>query len=258
MVIRLLFVTTMNRIVCHFSCGAASAVATKIALSEFANKEIAIVYAETGAEDYDNDRFLNECENWFGRTVTRLKSKKFYSTWDVWEKRKYISGIKGAPCTGELKIKPRLEFQLPGDIHVFGYTSDSNDIRRANAFRDNWPDLHIETPLIDKGINKASCLTMIISAGIEPPRTYAMGFPNANCIPCCKAQSPSYWALVRQEFPLQFERMTELSRRFGAKLARIDGERVFIDEIPMDQKVTEAIAPECDFLCQIAELDMMS
>lgn len=175
----------MPRIVCHFSCGAASAVATKIALSESTDADdVVAVYAETGAEDSDNIRFLAECEKWFSLPVTRLKNPNFTDTWDVWEKKKYIAGIAGAPCTRELKISPRLSFQRPDDIHVFGYTADSNDIHRAEIFRENWPELKIRTPLIERGINKAACLAMILSAGIAPPRTYAMGFPNANCIPC--------------------------------------------------------------------------
>jgi hypothetical protein len=247
----------MSRVVCHFSCGAASAVATKLTLASDGDAaEVVAVYAETGAEDADNMRFLEDCERWFGRKVIRLKNPKYLDTWDLWEKRKYIAGVAGAPCTGELNIAPRLKFQRQDDIHVFGYTADSNDIRRAEAFRENWPDLRIETPLIDRGINKAACLAMVLSAGIAPPRTYAMGFPNANCIPCCKAQSPSYWALVRQEYPAEFHRMVLLSRKLGAKLARLLGERVFIDEIPIDFPVVEAIAPECDFLCQLADQDM--
>ena len=235
------------RRVSWFSAGAASAVATKL------SKPDVIAYCDTGAEDEDNARFLLDCQLWFGKEVTRLKSDKFDSTWDVWESRKYISGIAGAPCTSELKIAPRLAFQQPGDLHVFGYTADASDVKRANTLRENWPDLQIETPLIDRGLTKAACIAMVENAGIKPPRVYALGFPNANCIPCCKATSPAYWALVRKEYPQEFARMAELSRRLGARLARVDGERVFIDEVPMDQVVTQAIAPECDFLCGLAE-----
>lgn len=239
----------MTRIVSWFSCGAASAVATKLI------KPDVIAYCETGSEDPDNARFMADCEKWFGESITILKSEKFDSTWDVWKKRKYISGVAGAPCTGELKIAPRLIFQKPNDVHVFGYTSDSNDIKRAEALRENWPDLKIKTPLIDRGITKAACIAMIKRAGLEPPETYAMGFPNANCIPCCKATSPAYWALVRKWYPKEFKRMAELSRDLGARLARVKGERVFIDEIPVNHTTTEAIAPECDFLCQMAEIE---
>jgi len=235
------------RRVARFSCGAASAVAAKL------SKPDVIAYCDTGSEDADNHRFMLDCQLWFGKQVTLLKSDKFDSTWDVWEKRKYIAGIAGAPCTSELKIAPRIAFERPGDIHVFGYTADASDIKRAQTLRANWPHLQIETPLIDRGLTKSACLAMIENAGIAPPRVYALGFPNANCIPCCKATSPAYWALIRKEYPEEFARMAKLSRELGARLARVKGERVFVDEVPHDQKTTEAIAPECDFLCGMAE-----
>jgi hypothetical protein len=200
---------------------------------------------------------MADCEKWFSREIRTIKSEKYKDTWDVWESRRYISGISGAPCTSELKISPRLAFQRPDDVHIFGYTADSNDVRRAKALRENWPDLHVKTPLIDAGLTKAACLALIESAGIKPPRVYALGFPNANCIPCRKATSPDYWALVRKEFPDQFERMAKLSRELGVRLARIDNDRIFIDEIPKGQPITEPVAPLCDFLCQIAEEEVL-
>ena len=239
----------MARTVSWFSCGAASAVATKLV-----NPDV-VAYCETGSEDVDNERFLVDCEKWFGKSVTRIRGK-WPDTWSVWEHRKFISGPAGAPCTGELKVKPRIAFQRPDDIHVFGYTADSADVRRANILRENWPDLIVSVPLIDRGLTKAACLSMIEGAGLKPPRVYAMGFPNANCIPCCKATSPGYWALVRKEFPVQFNRMVELSRRLDVKMSRLDGARVFIDEIPDNYPIVEAIAPECDFLCGLAEQDL--
>jgi len=237
----------MSRVVSWFSCGAASAVATKLTAPDV------IAYCDTGAEDEDNLRFMRDCEQWFGKPVTLLKNEKWTDTWHLWEKRRFLSGHEGAPCTGELKVAPRLLFQQPDDIHVFGYTADAKDVQRADALRENWPELRIITPLIDRGITKAGCLAMIENAGIAPPRVYAMGFQNANCIPCVKATSPAYWALVRQEFPMQFHRMVDLSRSLNARLSRIDDVRIFIDEIPANHPTTEPLAPECDFLCSLAE-----
>lgn len=240
----------MTRRISWFSCGAASAIATKL------SKPDVIAYCETGSEDADNERFLRDCEEWFGQAVTRLKSDSYQSTWDVWETRKYISGIAGAPCTSELKVRPRLDFQRDSDVHIFGYTEDWRDVARAQSLNEHWPDLATEFPLIDRGLNKAATLAMLKRAGIDPPRTYEMGFPNANCIPCCKATSPNYWSLVRREFPDEFNRMALLSRSLGARLARVDNERVFIDEVPIETPVTEAVSPDCDFLCSIAEQDL--
>jgi 3'-phosphoadenosine 5'-phosphosulfate sulfotransferase (PAPS reductase)/FAD synthetase len=247
-----------GRIVCWFSCGAASAVAAKLVLSEGGN--VVIAYCETGAEHPDNERFLADCERWFGQEVVRLKSPDFADTWAVWEKRRYLSGFNGAPCTGELKVAPRLDWQLPSDMNVWGYTADKLDAKRAARMVAEYPAMRQRSPLIERGLTKANVLAMIQGAGITLPPMYALGFHNNNCIPCVKATSPAYWALVRKHFPAHFDRMAKLSRELGARLTilgRKDGKniRAFIDEIPADQATTNPISPACDFLCPVAEME---
>lgn len=242
----------MSRTLSWFSCGAASAVATKLFPAAIP------VYCETGAEHPDNARFMADCEVWFGRLVTRLRSADYADTWDVWERTRWLAGIQGARCTVELKVKPRLAFQRPDDVHVFGYTADGPDQDRAVKLRANYPELEIETPLIDRGVTKAACLEMVRRAGIALPPLYALGFQNNNCLPCVKATSPAYWALMRQEFPEKFARLAKLSRELGVRLCRINDERRFIDEISADQETTNPIVPSCDFLCHIAESEIVS
>ena len=245
----------MSRTISWFSCGAASAVATKRTLENV--PDALVVYCETNGEHPDNERFLADCEAWFGKTVTRISSEKFSSTWDVWTRERYLSGIAGASCSRALKFRPRLEFQLPDDIHVFGYTADGNDKRRADNFRNNHPELIVKTPLIEKGVKKAGTLAMIQNAGIKLPVMYGLGFHMNNCIPCVKAQGASYWALIRQEFPAEFERMVILSRSLKVRLCKLGtGERIFIDEIPADQPTTNPIQPACDFMCASMEAEM--
>ena len=239
----------MSRTVGWFSCGAASAVAVKLTRAM-------PVYCDTEAEHPDNVRFLTDCERWFDRKVERLKSTRYADTWDVWQKRRYLAGVEGALCTIELKVMPRLAFQRPDDEHVFGYTADALDVARAERLRANYPELSIHTPLIERGLTKAACLDIVQRAGIVLPPLYAMGFHNNNCIPCVKATSPAYWALIRRQFPEKFARMAKLSRELDVRLCRIDDERRFIDEIPADHPTTNPIQPSCDFLCHIAEHDL--
>jgi hypothetical protein len=232
-------------------------VAAKLTISNYAGtRDIVLAYCETGMEHPDNERFLNDLSRWTNFPITRLKSDKYADTWEVWEDRKYLSGFKGAPCTTELKIKPRVAFQRADDIHVFGYTEDPDDMRRAESLREHFFELTVQTPLISARLNRAACLAIIERAGIELPALYALGYPNNNCIACVKATSPAYWALVRKTHPETFARMVELSRRLGARLCRIDGERAFIDEIPENHPTTDPVAPACDFLCHLVEMDM--
>jgi len=242
------------RTVCWFSAGAASAVATKLTLA--AHPDAVVAYCETGAEHEDNARFISACEAWFGKPIERLKSDRYESTWDLWQKRRYLAGIEGALCTTELKVMPRLAWQRPDDAHVFGYTADGSDVKRADRLRENYFELRIETPLIDRGLNKASCLEMLTRAGIKLPPLYALGFQNNNCLPCVKATSPAYWALIRKHFPDKFDRMSKLSRELNVRLTRIDDERRFIDEIPAGWPTTNPVQPSCDFLCVLAEMDL--
>ena len=241
----------MRRTISWFSCGAASAVATQLV------REAMPVYCETGSEHSDNNRFFVDCERWFDRKIKRLRSDTYSDTWSVWESRNYLAGVAGAPCTVALKVIPRLAFQRPDDIHVFGYTCDAPDADRAARLRKTYPELTILTPLIERGLSKHACLAMIERAGIALPPMYALGFQNNNCIPCVKATSPAYWALVRKRFPVHFARMVKLSRKLDVRLCRIDGERRFIDEIPDDHPTINPIAPSCDFLCAIAEQDLV-
>lgn len=238
-----------ERTIVWFSCGAASAVAAMLTLRQ--QPDAQLVYCDTGAEDADSTRFMADVERWLGVTVTVLRSTDYRDTWDVWERRSYLSGPSGAPCTRELKVKPRLAFQSPSDVHVFGYTAEERD--RAAKFRDAWHDMEVVTPLIDAGLDKSACLAMVQNAGIEIPRLYKLGFQNNNCMPCVKASSPDYWALVRKERPSEFARMVELSRRKNVRLTRINNERRFIDEIPADWPTTSPIVPSCDFLCSLQQ-----
>lgn len=237
-----------------FGCGAASA--TAIAIDLKAHPGGVVAYCETKAEHPDNERFLGDCENWWGAEVIRLHSDEYEDTWDVWERRKFIAGPDGAPCTGILKVSPRHAFQFPDDIHVFGYTCDLTDQTRAKRLAETFFELTIENPLITAGLDKAACLAIVEGAGIALPIMYGLGFLNNNCIPCGKATSPDYWSAIRLHFPERFWRMATLSRKLGARLTRIANVRIFIDEIPADWPTLNPLAPACDFLCHLAAKDL--
>lgn len=243
----------MSRTLIWWSTGAASFVAAQLVLRE--TPDAMVVRCETGNEDPDNYRFEADAMRRLNAKVTLLKSEQYGTVWDVWQKRRFMAGPKGAPCTSEMKIAPRLAFQKPHDEHVFGYTADREDVDRFERLQHNYFELKVRAPLIEQGITKAASLAMVQRAGIELPRSYAMGFPNANCLQtgCVKATSPDYWSLYRHHFPENFARTAAYAREIGARLTRVRGERVFIDEIPADWPMTNPIIPACDFLCALAE-----
>ena len=89
---------TEPRIVSHFSCGAASAVSTKLTLAEFSPARITIYNAFIVEEEDDNRRFLADCEKWFGHPITVLRDTKYgASAREVWRRERYLKGPMGCP-----------------------------------------------------------------------------------------------------------------------------------------------------------------
>lgn len=241
------------RTIMRWSTGAASAIAARLILREVPDAIIA--RCETNNEDPDNYRFEAGVMRCLNASVTVLRSDKFESIPEVRRRERYMAGINGASCTRAMKIEPRLAFQRPDDIHVFGYTADRGDVERFERLKQTYFELTVRAPLIEQRITEAATLAMVERAGLKLPRTYGMGFPNANCLRtgCVKAQAPGYWALLRRHLPDAFSATAAQARDLGVRLAKLNGERVFIDEIPADQPMTEAVVPACDFLCVLAE-----
>jgi len=221
-----------------FSCGAASAVAAKLTLDLWGeSNKISIVNNPIKEEHEDNQRFLKDVEAWLNHPIEFATRSKYpdQSCEKVWEDRRYMSGVSGAPCTLELKKRARQEWEQGNqpDFTVLGFTSE--ETHRADRFRLTERDTLL-TPLIDAGYDKQKCFDIIQGAGIDLPMVYKLGYPNANCIGCVKAGSATYWNLVRQSFPDVFESRAKQSRDIGAKLAYYKGKRIFLDELPEDAK----------------------
>jgi hypothetical protein len=245
-----------GRVVCQFSCGAASAVATKLAIAKYGlTHEVLIVNAFIVEEDADNRRFLADCERWFSRTVNVLRDTKYGASIDeVWRRRQYMKGLKGAPCSAELKRKLLDSVRRPDDIVVFGFDRDEAD--RFDDFRERYPDVHAEAPLIDAELGKADCLAMVQRAGIELPLMYRQGFENANC-PGCPKGGEGYWNRIRVVRPEVFQQRLERQESIGPGAYffrnRLTEERFGLKDLDPKAGRHNEPAPQCSFFCEIAE-----
>jgi len=208
-----------------------------------------VVYCDTMATEHpDNERFFQDVQRWLGREIMRLRSDKYATVDEVFERTGYMAGIYGARCTVEMKKMPRFAFQDPSDIHVFGLTAE--ETQRIQRMREANPELHLDFVLADAGYSKADCLQVVSDAGIALPVMYRLGYKNNNCLGCVKATSARYWNMIRRDFPDVFARRAQQSRALGVRLTRLYGERVFLDELPADYMPSEPIeniscGPDC-------------
>ena len=240
-------------IVVWFSCGAASAVAAKKTIEIWGGSfNIRVVNNPIKEEDSDNLRFLKDVEKWIGTTIEFANNSQYptCSAVDVWDKKKYMSGIAGAPCTLELKKKARQQWEKVNTFHhvVLGFTKDEQ--KRHDRFIQT--ERQLLPVLIDLGLTKADCFKILADANIELPNIYKLGYPNANCIGCVKATSATYWNLVREKHPEVFSARAEQSLRIGAKLCTYKGERIQLTELPPDAKgrPLKNLHVECGIFCE--------
>jgi hypothetical protein len=241
----------METIAVWFSCGAASAVAAKKTIEKYGETHNVIVVNNPVVNEHnDNIRFLKDVEKWIGKEIISAINPNYPSCniIDVFEKRKYMSGIKGAPCTSQLKKEARYNFEKTNKIdwHVLGFTFDEK--HRSDKFM-KFERENLIPVLIDEKLTKGHCFDILLNAGIKLPEIYNLGFPNANCIGCVKSQSPTYWNLVRDKFPDVFKEKSDQSRKLGVKLVRLKGKKIFLDELQPTDTGGKIKSWECGIFC---------
>lgn len=255
----------MSRVLCWFSCGAASAVAAKIATARYGER-CEILYCDTLAYEHpDNRRFLADCSGWLCRPITKLASNKYADIYDVFNQTGWLVGPGGARCTTELKKRVRMSYQRADDVHIFGFTKEER--KRADRFKYEYPDVDAVFPLVEDGITKMDCHALLNAAGIATPEMYRLGYKNNNCIGCVKG-GKGYWNKIRVDFPDAFSRMAAQERKMGVAInsdeRRIGGKRVrvnvFLDELdPTAGRYETEPSTECGVLCQSGSIsDILS
>lgn len=253
----------MSRIICWFSCGAASAVAAKLVLQSNderkIGREIIIARNWVKEEHPDNDRMQSDCEKWLGQKIIHVTAEKYNgSVMEVQKKHKAIRFMRGAPCTLRLKKEARQAFQKPGDIHVFGL--HVGEETRIDDFLDDEPDIKFWLPLVERGMTKKDCHQMISDAGIEQAAMYKLGYKNNNCIGCVKG-GMGYWNKIRRDFPEAFERQAKMERILGTTAIRKEGPRnpdgsrtslpVYLDQLPPNAgRYKSEPSIKCGIICE--------
>jgi len=237
------------RVVSWFSCGAASAYATYLASNKYPDAEFEAVYCRVAEEHEDNLRFLEDFSKSTGIPIKIIGDDKHsFSIYEVFEKRKFIKGQTGAPCTMILKKDVRKKYQRHDDIQVFGYTAEEGN--RVDRFLDSNNEVNADFILCDEGYTKKDCLDFIKSLNIEIPVMYKLGYNNNNCVGCVKG-GMGYWNKIRVDFPEAFDKMAKLERKVGHAINKDKNGAVYLDVLASDRGNFKVDKPtDCGFTCE--------
>lgn len=211
------------RLVCWYSHGAASLVASKKAIELapelYPDYEVVVACIHLENEYQEPEREVAVAK-YLGQDVIYLRDKKYGADVDeVIKKHRYMSGVYGARCTKELKKQVRYDWQRDSDVHVFGM--DCNEEKRINNLLDGESELNVYAPLIELGMTKQDCFNEMTAAGLELPMMYKLGYHNNNCIGCLKASGAGYWNKIRKDFPEVFERRARQEKMLNVALVKM-------------------------------------
>lgn len=214
----------MARIICWYSRGEASRQAAKIAIEEnrASDNQMEVLVVRIHIDDeYNGDtEYDQESELYFGQKIVVIRDEKYGASVDeVIRKTRYMSGVRGARCTAELKKAVRRQFQNDDDIHVFGMTVE--EAHRIDNILDAEPELDIWPVLIDAGLTKNDCFMLANIANLRPAYMYQLGYRNNNCVGCLKATGAGYWNKIRRDFPEVFAKRAEQERLLGVAMCKI-------------------------------------
>lgn len=193
----------MNHIA-SFSTGLSSALTVERVLARHGLARTEIVCMDTTIEDEDNYRFMKDCRARWRKSITVLKEGR--DPYQVAKDKHIIPNQKIAPCTFVLKIEMFRAYlrQITGPLTIhIGY--DIFEAHRCKATRENYEaeGWLVDFPLLWKPIEHRPYTRVCREDwGIEPPRTYDLGFPHGNCLGRgCVKMGQGDWLRFLLNFP---------------------------------------------------------
>ena len=230
-------------IVSWFSAGVSSAVATKLLIDQIDK----VIYIHIDDHHPDTLRFVEECEQWFGKPIERLQAqvKNVADAMCFFPSRGFG---RFSPCTQILKRRPRKYWESDTkDELSYVWGMDCTENTRAENIKKAMPKSRHSFPLIEQSISKEHAHQILASSGIKRPEMYNLGYSNNNCVGCVKG-GKGYWNHIRVDFPEIFEERAKLERKLGGSFIK----DVYLDELdPSAGRHEKPIVDDCGIFCQI-------
>lgn len=197
-----------------FSGGLGSWAAAKRVAATHGTSGLVLLFTDTGAEDVDLYRFLDEAAADVGVPVTRVADGR--TPFEVFRDERFLGNSRTAPCTRALKQRVALKWLQENcnpaetvlyvgidwtEEHRFVGVGDRPGIKAAWAKR-GWV---CEAPLCEPPLlAKWQVQDMLRLSGIALPLMYRQGFSHNNCGGECVRAGIGHWTKLYHMRPLNF------------------------------------------------------
>jgi len=214
-----------ERAIVFYSSGISSYCAAKQTIAKFGKQSTVLLFADTGIEDKDNYRFLEESARALQVPLVRVSNSKDSTVFDNWRSRRAIANNRMPFCSFDMKHKPCREWLKQNasmdDLFVVGISWD--EIHRLSAIENGWAPNKVWAPLTEPPyLDKAQMLDEAITDGIRPPRLYQYGFKHSNCGGGCVRGGQAHWRHLLLKLPAVFAQWETEEKKMQEFLGRND------------------------------------
>ncbi len=205
-----------------FSSGIASWAAAKRVVAQHGPADVTLLFADTGIEDQDNYRFLDEAAANVGVPVTRLADGR--TPWQVFHDERFLGNARVDPCSRVLKREVldrwRDQHCTPEDAVVYIGLDWTEGHRLARLQQHVQPWIYQAPLMAAPYLSKRDMLAWAEREGLTPPRLYALGFPHANCGGFCIKAGQAQFALLLRVLPHRYAEHEDEEGRLRERLGK--------------------------------------
>lgn len=208
-----------------FSSGIGSWACAKRVAEQHGVDDLILLFADTGIEDEDNYRFLEDAARNVGGELIKVRSSRNKDVFENWRSRRAIANNRMPFCSFDLKHKPCRDWLKTNstieDIFYVGISWD--EIHRLPAIEKGWFPNKVVAPLTEPPyFDRNQLLNWAANESLDPPRLYALGFAHSNCGGGCVRAGQAQWRHLLKTLPDVFARWESEEESMRQFLGRDD------------------------------------
>lgn len=180
------------------------------------SKPDVLLFSDTGIEDQDLYRFLEESSAFLNISLVKISIGK--TLFELATSKRMMPNNRVPFCSRILKVEPAQKWireNAPGCNIVFGI--DWTESHRCDRIRARWVGHNCIFPMVEPPyMTRADMMRELVNLGLDAPRLYEVGMPHNNCGGGCVRGGIGHWIRVFHELPSEYQKWSDLEQHISA------------------------------------------
>jgi hypothetical protein len=167
--------------------------------------ELEYFFTDTGKELPEVYEYLGRLEGFLGRPILRLNPDRDFDFW-LRQYNNFLPSARTRWCTRQLKIRPFENWLWPAldtGEKIVSYVAIRSDENYREGYSSTHPNLTVELPFRQDGIDKAAVIDILEASGLGLPAYY--DWRSRSGCTFCFFQQKIEWVRLMERHPDRFE-----------------------------------------------------